>query len=159
LLLCRLLAAISYSVWGNNSYQDYYVTSIAVIAIVILAIANFLPRGVYTKRYNNIIESSMLLNLLLISAAGVKNKQSNIKNISLVITILIFTSILSWYCIKKIGLKTCLLKIGLKLKIKKAEPGTILEQEEESSANPKYKSFTQDREPLLASFSQMASYS
>ena len=157
LLLSRLLIAIFYGIYGNSSKIFYFYTAIAMGSICLLLLSTILP--IYIRRSNNILEIFSLLNLLLVAfSAGTRTGSSNYKYVSVSLTLVVFFCVVVYHCwmrVKHTQCGTSILAIIAKVKntFKKRELEQSSNTITDGAAYPRYCTFDEDREPLLASLS------
>ena len=157
LLLSRSVIAVAYCFCANGILRNHFYASIAVSCVCLLLISACLPSGVYTKRSNNLLETFFLLQLLFTTFSAGKQLY-NYAYVSVSLALIVFSCILVYHCWRRFKHTRCATILGLKIakRIKRCFKKREVVEESgdifiDGSAHPKYSTFTQDREPLLAS--------
>ena len=157
LLLSRSVIAVAYGFYANGILQNHYYASIAVTCVCLLLISAGLPSGVYNKKSNNLLETFFLFHLLFLTFAAGKELY-NYAYASVSFALIVFSCILIYQCWKRFEHTQCVTILRLKIinRIKRCfKKREVVEESDDifidGSAHPKYCTFNQDREPLLAS--------
>ena len=159
LLLARIVVSLSSTLNGRHNYLAN-ISLTAALMCLLLTIAFFLRNGIYKKKWIQILEGSLLLNLLLLLlasnyAAVNSGNQASFTFLFVGIAFFTFVGIIIYHLAKTIYTITCIQEciFAAKNKVMRRFQYQRIEPQENSNASrflPHIVQFTEDREPLLA---------